>query len=48
MSQVSLRLVHDRPIAGHNDDLAATLLFSIMGLFLQLTALAVGIESLLA
>lgn len=36
MSQVSLKLVHNRPFAGAADDLAVTLLFSFGGLTLNL------------
>jgi hypothetical protein len=48
MSQVSLKLVHNRPFAGSSDDLAVVLVFSATGLIGQLFVLAMGVNSLIA
>ncbi|HEV2548662.1 MAG TPA: hypothetical protein VGU20_15080 [Stellaceae bacterium] len=48
MSQVSLKLVHNRPFAASSDDLAAVLVFSAVGLIGQLFVLAMGLKSLIA
>jgi hypothetical protein len=47
MSQVSLRLVQDRPFTGQSDDLAAALLFAGFGMMLQFAFLAVIGQGLL-
>jgi hypothetical protein len=48
MSNVSLRLVHDRAFVDKTDDLAATLLFSMAGLIVQFVVIASSIKSFLA
>ena len=48
MSRVSLKLVQNRPFVASSDDLAAVLMFSVVGLIAQFFALAVGINGLIA
>ena len=48
MSQVSLKLVHNRPFAASSDDLAAVLVFSATGLIGQIFVLAMSFNSLIA
>jgi hypothetical protein len=48
MSQVSLKLVHNRPFATSSDDLAAVLVFSATGLIGQIFVLAMGFNGLFA
>jgi hypothetical protein len=48
MSQVSLKLVQNRPFAASSDDLAVVLMFSAVGLIGQIFALAVGVNGLIA
>jgi hypothetical protein len=48
VSQVSLKLVHNRAFAGSSDDLAVVVVFSATGLIGQLFVLAMGFNSLIA
>ncbi|HZB90533.1 MAG TPA: hypothetical protein VE397_03765 [Stellaceae bacterium] len=43
MSDISLRLVHSRPIPGAADDLAVMLLLSLTGIIIEFAILSAGI-----
>jgi hypothetical protein len=46
MSEMSLRLVHSRPLAAPAQDFATTLLLSISGLLVQLAFVTTGLAFL--
>ncbi len=44
MSDISLKLVHSRPLIGAADDLALTLLVALAGLFASFAMMSAGFE----